>query len=715
MGSPSARWIPLAASFALGACLVDGGSFSGVSAVDSPAASVTTGIGATAPGAGTGAGTETVPPASGSSFAAVPTPVAVLRVKNLLTGLVPSQAEVDAATADPNALGTLVDAWTATAEYQAKMEVFWADAFQQSQAQADDFHLSLDDHWFTPSDQLLLNYRQSFAKTVTQLVKEGAPFNQVATTNRYMLTTAMMMYLAYVDTVMLGDSPAPGQDGPSENRFLQINQNFNYQLVHSSGPISIADSANPQSQNFMKFYLPIMNQYLDASTQAHCASYDPIVMTAGTSFANAGGLTMWLYSALIGDEYRFFEPPQGNPAAVFCQGSPGSQQLQASDYTDWRMVTLAAPANNAGQSKFYDMANLRRTTALNIFQPRLGYFTTPAFFSQWNTNISNQARVTANQTLIVGLGRAIDGSLAVPLTNPPGLNATHAADPACMGCHITLDPMRQFFRQAYSLTFSSQLDTTQQSMPGTFGYDGVTGSGSLADLGRLIGTHPRFKLAWTQKLCNWANSTICDPTDPELIRIAGVFAASNYSWPALVREMFTSPLITFAAPTQTAVKMGVTAPIARRAHLCAALDNRLGLTDSCGLMQINNGLNGSAIANSAYALPRDQYSRGAVNPVYVSNPDLFYRNIAENVCSLVADQVVDSGGSAKFTSSARDTAVASIVHDFLGLDTSRDTPVISALKDHYSSVTASGASATTALKSTFVLACISPYMTSVGQ
>jgi hypothetical protein len=281
---------------------------------------------------------------------------------------------------------------------------------------------------------------------------------------------------------------------------------------------------------------------------------------------------------------------------------------------------------------------------------------------------------------------------------------------------MNLDPMRQFFRSNWTLTFSSQLDPNQTSLPGTFGFDGVTLKGNtMDDLGKAIATHPRFKLAWAQKLCNWANSTVCDETDPELVRISEVFASSNYDWQVLVKAMFTSPLTTYLAATSTAQNLGVTAPIARRAHLCAALDNRLGLSDSCGQLTLQDGMGGTPYQNLAYSVPKDAYSRGAVDPIFVTQPDLFYRNLAENMCSLVADKVVDTNNAVSFQSSNPSTAVNNIATTLLGLDATRAAPVGAALLNHYNSVKNAGSSATIALKSAFVLACISPYMVSVGQ
>ena len=69
-------------------------------------------------------------------------------------------------------------------------------------------------------------------------------------------------------------------------------------------------------------------------------------------------------------------------------------------------------------------------------------------------------RVTTNQALIVGAGAQLRRSrhhragqrdqLGRPCTSSPGT--------ACFGCHQTLDPMRDFFRQSYSLSYFQQFD-----------------------------------------------------------------------------------------------------------------------------------------------------------------------------------------------------------------------------------------------------------------
>jgi hypothetical protein len=268
------------------------------------------------------------------------------------------------------------------------------------------------------------------------------------------------------------------------------------------------------------------------------------------------------------------------------------------------------------------------------------------------------------------------------------------------------------------------MDATQTAIPGTFLFDDAVDHGStMYDLGKQIAIHPKFQIAWTQKLCAWANSGPCLADDPELVRIAGVFASSKFNWNSLVHELFTSPLVTYTAGTKTTQTNGAPVAIARRAQLCATLSNRLGLPDVCGLQTLQAGScatdcppRGTTVPSISTNLPSDGYSRGAVSALYVNNPDPFYRSSVEQICALLADQVVDPmTGTALFSSTDSTKAIADIAHTLMGLDSSRDAQPIGILTDHFNAVTATGKSATVALKSTFTLGCMSPWVVSVGQ
>src|SRR5882757_8714272 len=71
-----------------------------------------------------GCGADTAGDDDGT-FVADPPSVYVAKVKNILVGLPPTDAEIAQVTADPKALDGLIDGWMALPEYQQKMMVFF--------------------------------------------------------------------------------------------------------------------------------------------------------------------------------------------------------------------------------------------------------------------------------------------------------------------------------------------------------------------------------------------------------------------------------------------------------------------------------------------------------------------------------------------------------------------------------------------------------------
>ena len=132
----------------------------------------------------------------------------------------------------------------------------------------------------------------------------------------------------------------------------------------------------------------------------------------------------------------------------------------------------------------------------------------------------------------------------------PGLDTAHAQEPGCLACHRTLDPLRSIFSATYSWSYHNQVDATWKSQPGLFVFRGVTQPvSSVADLGAALAQHPLLPQAWVQKLCTYATSAACATDDPEFQRLVAAFQAPGLSWNTLVTELFSSPLVTNAAPT----------------------------------------------------------------------------------------------------------------------------------------------------------------------
>jgi hypothetical protein len=634
--------------------------------------------------------------------------VYVAKVKNILVGLPPTDDEVQTVAADPSALGNLVDQWMATPEYQQKMLVFFELAFQQTQINASDFTDMIPPQGLGVARQiplLLQNLRESFARTALALSAAGRPITDAFTTRQLMMTPALMELYAFLDTRHLDNAARVTDLFAANNPTLQL------VLEASQGPIAIADTLNPQSPNYMHWYNPDIGK-LSSYVDPTC-NVDPIVLQP-----DAYSLHLLLYGSIFN---------HSTPAKVFCptqSGTGAGTQMTATDFTTWKLVNIRAPNVGEPITPFYDLPSLRSANELVLKTPRVGFFSTPAFGANWPTNQSNQMRVTANQTLIVATGMAVDGTDATSPSTTPGLDAVHAAPgSACFGCHQQLDPTRSILSSTYSWYYYPQTDLNLTRQKGLFAFQGViTPVNTIDDFASALASHPAVPAAWAEKLCYWMNSAPCASDDPEFQRVVGVFQRSGLSWNALVHELASSPLSTNRAPTKTTSTNGAVIAVTRRDHLCAALDNRLGLVDVCGL-DVTARASQSSVPQIVSGLPSDGYGRGAPIPVLPNQPTLFYRAGLENICTSVAGLVIDAKPNpnlpnVKHWSSAQsDAAIADFVSTLLALTSSdpRGAEATSILKAHFGAAVKSGATATDALKSTFVAACLSPSFAGIGM
>jgi hypothetical protein len=669
-------------------------------------------------GAGTGGGAAGAPAtggaggAGGAPFVAAPPASYVAKVKNVLVGLPPTDDEIKAVAADPTQMRTLVAAWMKLPGYATKMKRFFELAFQQTQVSevdfADMFFPKQMDINTTTAPLLVQNAQQSFALTMIDQLGKGRPLSDAATTPKLMMTTALKEMYAFLDVWQVDD------DGKVTDLFKQAHPKQPITVEASAGPIPIAETLDPTSPNYMHWYDP------DVTTNdmkvAGCAT-DPIVYDPPSGIA--------LHYLITGALDGYKNPTPGGLNCPPSGGSTMAPQLDpAKDYSDWTLVTLRAPTGPETVTPFYDLPTLRAATELVLTSPRAGFFTTPAFFANWQTNTSNQMRVTMNQTLIVALGAQVDGSnLTVPPTTP-GLDTAHSASAACLACHQELDPLRSIFSSTFSWNYHGQQDPTFAAQKGLFAFGGVIKPvASLGDLGATLASHPLFAEAWAQKLCTYVNSSPCLHGDPEFQRVIGAFQSSGLMWDTLVLELLSSPLVTNAAPTATSAAAGEVVAVARRDHLCAALNARLGFDDVCGLNAVTRKQAQAAIAQIASGLPSDGYGRGAVMPVLPNDPTLFYRAGTENMCEIVAAAVIDvpaakqTAGVTQWSSTNPDAAIADFVGTVMGLPPSdpRAAPATTILKSHFTdAMMTPGASASDALKSTFVAACLAPSAVSIG-
>jgi hypothetical protein len=621
--------------------------------------------------------------------------VYVAKVKNLLVGLPPTDQEIQTVTQDPTQLGSLVDQWMQLPEYQTKMLRFFELAFQQTQVAAADFEnqlnagqLQLDPNNATQA-LMVQNQQEVFARTMLSLAAAGQPFNQAMSTQTYMMTTAMKVFYALTDVWQLDDSPQGFHDS-----FQQANPNLTI-TVEGTTPIPLSQTLDPTSANYMHWYDP-------KASNSGCDPY--------TTSARANSL----YSILLG-----VLPKSGS-----CAGGTATGQLTTADFNDWTMTTINQPTSGQTKSNFYDLDTLRTATTMILARPYVGFFTTPAFFANWQTNMSNTMRVTMNQAFIVSTGAQVDGTDKTVPSSTPGLDTVHALAP-CVSCHQLLDPSRSVLASTFSwyYGFGLQTDKTYVNQDGLFAFEGVVQPvTSIYQLGQTLANHPLVASGWAEKLCYYVDSEACVPSDPAFQQMVTLFQTSNFSWNGLVKAVMTSPITTHTASTVTATTNGEIVGVSRRDHLCAALNARLGFADVCGLDANQKPvISGSALA-IVPGLPSDGYGRGSIAPVLPNQPSLFYRAGTENFCEGLAAVVIDNKnaptGVTTWASSDPQTAVNDFATTVAGLAPSdpRTAPLEQALLGHFNAAkAATGSTATAALQSTFVAACMAPSAVAIGM
>jgi hypothetical protein len=236
----------------------------------------------------------------------------------------------------------------------------------------------------------------------------------------------------------------------------------------------------------------------------------------------------------------------------------------------------------------------------------------------------------------------------------------------------------------------------------------------------------RFALSMAQYLCYYADSAGCAEDDPEFRRIVRAFQDSGFNYKTLIRELFSSPLVTGAARTLTFDRRNVVVSIARKDQLCQGLSNRLGIADVCALgvaFPYSRGFGGQdqtgvaaqrSIFRLAGSMPADGFSRGSEQPVALADPTLFYRAASELICETVALQAVDVE-NAPYVSSNPADSIAAMVQNLIGytVGDAKYASAVEILTEHYDEV-AAAEDPTAAMQSTFSLACQSPTSVSFG-
>ena len=617
------------------------------------------------------------------AFTAVAPQSYARRVKLLLHGGALTDSELAAARDSDAAFKAQVRQWVESPEFSQKMFVFLETTLQQNYHDGGSLHALIvsqlrgndNSGSFRPDQMVHQNLREMFARTALRIVEQDRPFHEIATTNKWMMTTAMAGFLLAADIV-------PTSEGGEVHTF--------YGDESTSVDTSVFNASTPYATQLAQrtWYISGLN----VNGRGVCKETIQATQQAG------------VYGYLYGSKY--------------CTTKRYDGPIKPEDFTQWSEVEMVPlPEGQTNPVQYFDIPSVRQAThtdkRIALTLPRTGFYMSPSYLARWRSNKDNDFRVTTNQTLIVGLGNSFEPeNFTVPLTQE-GLDEQHAVEgTVCYGCHIDLDPMRNYFARHFNPDFYSLAPPEERTTDApSFGFLGhnFNADDSLAGLGKAVASHPLFAQGWVQKMCAWANSRDCDTDDPEFQRVVALFQ-QNYSFKDMVVELFSSPLITSATRTKTHEADQYLASITRRHHLCQALNVRL--KQSSADFEVCD----SAISE---AIPDDDWSRGSTEAFQPARSSLFFSSTVDAYCRAMSSKFVDDAGEPALdhtSASYVQDAGAFVVQTVMGVPSgdSRYAALLQVVSDHIVEVEATeDLNAKDAVKSALALGCASPLVSSI--
>jgi hypothetical protein len=421
----------------------------------------------------------------------------------------------------------------------------------------------------------------------------------------------------------------------------------------------------------------------------------------------------------------------GLPGNDFCWSTSPQPPMFTDEDRAFRPITIRLARNGESRTLFWDVAALRKTSELVLGVEYTGFLGSLGFLGTYTTNDSNEYRVTTNQALIVALGQTFTAANATIPADDSNLDEAHVTPgTACYGCHRTLDPMRDFYRQSYTYLGSQRTAAKgNETVPATASFstsDGdestpISGHG-VADFAKALSEHADYAGAWTRKICGLANALPCAADDPELAAAAEAFQKSGFDFKVLLRGVLSSASVTYAGETATSRETGMSVGIALQDDFCRRLENRLGIVDACaadGVLDAPGNIR-NEIRGYAASIPGIVYGRGDVEPDMPTLPSQFSTAAAERLCERLAGRFFGSGAGVTaaplFTPAQRKDALDAFVHRLMGVSETdpRAGDILAVLNEHWDEVVEGGSSPSLALQSTFVLSCTSPLTTGIG-
>jgi hypothetical protein len=653
-------------------------------------------------------------------FDPLPRRIGIAKAKDKLTGLHTTDEELKQGATDEG-LKALVDTWTKLPEFDAVMLPLFTDVFQQNLAHDDEpFQAGLNlssQGSLAPQSSIPLarSLQEMFARTALQIVKENRPFTEVATTTRYMMNTPIMATYAFIDVAPRGDNGSrPKPDSWLRKKFP--NYSFTVKDGLFAHTVPVEQTLDENSANF-NVWTPNSREFKPDMDSDYGWGDEPIRIPYDQYAAGAN------FESLFGTLGNYFSGGKDGLPSLFTEA----------DWNTWKWVNVRAPKTNENPTYFWNLKSLRTASEIVTPGPRVGYFTTPAYFTHWRATPGNSMRLQTNQALIIGLEISLVSREPLPASPTVTTAADHVKPgTACFSCHQTLDPMRDFIRRDYSAAGAAPRAMSSPVYGAPIGAQSVfklsaiplTGLG-VADFGQAIASHPDFAKAWTQKICNWANTARCADSDPELLRIADAFQNSNFNFKVLLREFFASPISTSELRTKSSDESGQITSVVSREQLCHRMSSRGVKPDLCLLLPVSfiyNPIGNNPRFQASAAMPLTSYPRGVPAALVPRDPGILYQAAVDRACAYFANELV--GNSPNFFNqhwpengaASVQTALNEFVTVVMNVPASdeRYTELRAALQRHYDQVLPllealpRNSPASQAMKSTFTIACSSP-------
>lgn len=188
-------------------------------------------------------------------------------------------------------------------------------------------------------------------------------------------------------------------------------------------------------------------------------------------------------------------------------------------------------------------------------RPTAGILSDSFLFTRHSTTYSNKSRGRANaisRALLCYdfLSREIPIDSGIDLADPKAVSDAVSANPACVSCHQTLDPLAGYFSPFYPIYLPSDVkqypfrmyepafrEVFRTTEPGYFG----VGGGDLRELGQSIASDPRFSLCAAKRFYAYLAEVDLDQVPLQLAsELQGVLIDSGMNAKALAKAVVMS-------------------------------------------------------------------------------------------------------------------------------------------------------------------------------